>query len=288
MANITTAGLNNLKDAAKKKYGNLLPDELLNIYVASFVESGNDEQQAIQAVRTSNAYQTYYPGNLNPDGITTKYNEAEYTQVVDGYSRKFEAIGINPDIILTNDRKKQLIENVVSPDELGTRVNTVYTNILTGIPAVKEFYQRNFARTLTDEEIIASAIDPKIGQQLLAGTIAARDVVSQNVVRAQIGGQALLSGTNISIEAVEALRQQGIDPQAARQAFNQVQNIQQQALAQGRDIPDVQDIVEGLQLGDVQDFKAVSNILRQQVAGSSAQAGARTTQTGAVTGILEQ
>ena len=41
-----------------------------------------------------NAYQTYYPGNLNPDGITTKYNEAEYTQVVDGYSRKFEAIGI--------------------------------------------------------------------------------------------------------------------------------------------------------------------------------------------------
>ena len=148
MANITTAGLNNLKDAAKKKYGNLLPDELLNIYVTSFVESGNDEQQAIQAVRTSNAYQTYYPGNLNPDGITTKYNEAEYTQVVDGYSRKFEAIGINPDIILTNDRKKQLIENVVSPDELGTRVNTVYTNILTGIPAVKRILSKKFCKNI--------------------------------------------------------------------------------------------------------------------------------------------
>lgn len=288
MANITTAGLNNLKDAAKKKYGNLLPDELLNIYVTAFVESGNDAQQAIQAVRTSNAYQTTYPGNLNPDGITTKYTEAEYSQVIDGYKRKFESIGINPDVVLTNDRKKQLVENIVSPDELGARVNTVYTNILTGIPAVKEYYQRNFGRILTDEEIIASAIDPSIGQQIVAGTISARDVVSQNVVRAQIGGQALLAGTDISIEAVEALRQQGIDPSAARQAFNQVQNIQQQALAQGRNIPEVQDIVEGLQLGDVQDFNAVSSILRQQLAASSTQLGARRTQAGEVTGLVEQ
>jgi len=288
MANITTAGFNNLKEASRKKFGNLLPDELLNIYVTAFVESGNDSQQAIQAVRTSNAYQTYYPGNLNPDGITTKYTEAEFTQVIDGYKRKFESIGINPDVILTNDRKKQLIQNIVSPDELGTRINTVYSNIITGIPQVKEYYQRNFGRTLTDEEIIASAIDPQLGQQIIAGTIAARDVVSQNVVRAQIGGQALLAGTEISIEAVEALRQQGLDPQSARQAFNQVQNIQQQAFAQGRDIPDIQDIVEGLELGDVEDFRQVSNILRQQLAGSAIQAGARTTQAGAVTGLIEQ
>ena len=288
MSNITTAGFNNLKEASRKKFGNLLPDELLDIYVTAFVESGNDAQQAIQAVRTSNTYQNFYPGNLNPDGITTKYTEAEYTQVVDGYKRKFEAIGINPDIVLTNARTKQLIENIVSPDELGTRVNTVYTNILSGIPAVKEYYQRNFGRTLTDEEIIASAIDPQIGQQIVSGTISARDVVAQNVVRAQIGGQALLAGTDISIEAVEALRQQGLDPQSARQAFNQVQNIQQQALAQGRDIPDVQDIVEGLELGDVEDFRQVSNILRQQLSGSAIQAGARTTQAGAVTGLIEQ
>lgn len=288
MANITVAGLQNLKTRAKEKFGTLLPDELLDIYVAAYVQSGNDEQQAISAVRTSNAYQSYYPGNLNPDGVTTKYSEAEYSQVIDGYNRKFESIGINPDAILTNERKKQLIQNIVSPDELGTRINTVYSNIITGIPQVKEYYQRNFGRTLTDEEIIASAIDPQLGQQIIAGTIAARDVVSQNVVRAQIGGQALLAGTDISIEAVESLRQQGLDPQAARQAFNQVQSIQQQAFAQGREVPDVQDIVEGLQLGDVEDLQQVSNIIRQVQAQSSVQAGARTTQAGAVTGLIEQ
>lgn len=288
MANITVAGLQNLKTRAKEKFGTLLPDELLDIYVAAYVQSGNDEQQAISAVRTSNAYQSYYPGNLNPDGVTTKYSEAEYSQVIDGYNRKFESIGINPDAILTNERKKQLIQNIVSPDELGTRINTVYSNIITGIPQVKEYYQRNFGRTLTDEEIIASAIDPQLGQQIIAGTIAARDVVSQNVVRAQIGGQALLAGTDISIEAVESLRQQGLDPQAARQAFNQVQSIQQQAFAQGREVPEVQAIVEGLQLGDVEDLQQVSNIIRQVQAQSSVQAGARTTQAGAVTGLIEQ
>ena len=78
MANITVAGLQNLKNRTKQKFGNLLPDELLNIYVAAFVDSGNDPEQAINAVRTSNAYQNIYPGNLNPDGVTTKYTEAEY------------------------------------------------------------------------------------------------------------------------------------------------------------------------------------------------------------------
>lgn len=288
MANITTAGLQNLKNKTKQKFGNLLPDELLDIYVSAFVESGNDRQQAITAVRTSNAYQSFYPGNLNPDGVTTKYTEAEYSQAIDGYKRKFESLGINPDVILTDERKKQLIENITSPDELGTRINNVYTNILSGIPEVKEFYQRNFNRTLTDAEIIASAIDPKVGEGIISGTISANDIVSQNVIRAQIGGQALLAGTEISVEAVEALRKQGIDPGAARQAFNQVQNIQQAALAQGRDIPDVQDIVEGLQLGDMEDLTNISNILRQQSSQSSAVAGARQTQQGQVTGLTEQ
>ena len=288
MANITTAGLQNLKNKTKQKFGNLLPDELLDIYVGAFVESGNDREQAITAVRTSNAYQSFYPGNLNPDGVTTKYTEAEYSQLVDGYSRKLEAIGINANVILTNERKKQLVDNIVSPDELGTRINSIYTNILSGIPEVKEFYQRNFNRTLTDAEIIASAIDPKIGQDIISGTITAKDIISQNVIRAQIGGQALLAGTEISLEAVEALRQQGIDPGAARQAFNQVQNIQQAALAQGRDIPDVQDIVEGLQLGDMEDLTNISNILRQQSSQSSASAGSRQTQQGQVTGLIEQ
>lgn len=288
MAKITQAGLDNFKKITKEKFGNLLPDELLDIYVFAYMESGNDEKQAVTAMRQSTAYAKYYPGNLNPDGISTKYTESEYSQLMDGYERKFESIGINPNVVLTNERKKQLVENIVSPDELSSRIDSVYTNILSGIPAVKEFYMKNFGRELTDAEIIVSAIDPSIGEGIINGTIAAKDVVSQNVVRAQIGGGALLSGVDISIEAAEALRQQGLDPNKARAAFNAVQNIQQQALAQGRDIPSAQDIVEGTQLGSEEDFRVVGNILRQQAVQSSIQSGARTTQAGAVTGLIEQ
>ena len=288
MARLSAAGLENFKNATKEKFGNLLPDELLDVYVVAYMDSGNDQQQAVTAMRQSNVYAKYYPGNLNPDGVSTKYTEAEYSQLMDGYERKFEAIGINPNVVLTDERKQQLVENIVSPDELGQRINSVYSNILNGIPAVKDFYMKNFGRELTDAEIIVSAIDPGIGQEIVNGTITAREVVSQNVIRAQIGGGALLSGVDISVEAAESLRQQGLDPNKARQAFNQVQNVQEIAAAQGRDIPSAQDIVEGTQLGSEEDFRLVSNIIRQQAAGSSAVGGARRTQQGQVTGLIEQ
>lgn len=288
MARLSAAGLENFKKATKEKFGNLLPDELLDVYVVAYMDSGNDQQQAVTAMRQSNVYAKYYPGNLNPDGVSTKYTEAEYSQLMDGYERKFEAIGINPNVVLSDERKKQLVENIVSPDELGQRINSVYSNILNGIPAVKDFYMKNFGRELTDAEIIVSAIDPSIGQEIVNGTITAREVVSQNVIRAQIGGGALLSGVDISVEAAESLRQQGLDPNKARAAFNQVQNIQEIAAAQGRDIPSAQDIVEGTQLGSEEDFRLVSNIIRQQAAGSSAVGGARRTQQGQVTGLIEQ
>lgn len=288
MARLSAAGLENFKKATKEKFGNLLPDELLDVYVVAYMDSGNDQQQAVTAMRQSNVYAKYYPGNLNPDGVSTKYTEAEYSQLMDGYERKFEAIGINPNVVLSDERKKQLVENIVSPDELGQRINSVYSNILNGIPAVKDFYMKNFGRELTDAEIIVSAIDPGIGQEIVNGTITAREVVSQNVIRAQIGGGALLSGVDISVEAAESLRQQGLDPNKARAAFNQVQNIQEIAAAQGRDIPSAQDIVEGTQLGSEEDFRLVSNIIRQQAAGSSAVGGARRTQQGQVTGLIEQ
>ena len=53
-------------------------------------------------------------------------------------------------------------------------------------------------------------------------------------------------------------------------------------------IEEVQDIVEGLQLGDMEDLTNISNILRQQASQSSAVAGARQTQQGQVTGLTEQ
>jgi len=284
---LTQAAKDKIVEKGQLKFGNLLSQSMLDTWVETYIDSGNDESSAISAVRQTPEYKVSFAGNLNADGATVKYTETEYAQIQDGYKRKFEAININPDIVLTPERKAQLIENVVSPDELGARIEAVRSNVLESIPEVKEFYLRNFSRVLTDEEIILSAIDPNIGKDIVSGTITSRDVVGQTIQTAQIGAEALLSGTDISFEVAEELRSLGLSVEAARQGFQQVRGIQQQALAQGRDVPSVQDIMEGTQLGQQEELKQVINIMRQTESGSAAQLGAATTQSGAVTGLTE-
>ena len=85
-----------------------------------------------------------FPGNLNPDGISVKYSESEYLQIVDSYKRKVESLGVNAELIITNDRIETLIENVVSPQEFGERVQSIYQNVLTALPEVKRILSIKF------------------------------------------------------------------------------------------------------------------------------------------------
>ena len=287
MATLSQDALTKLKQKTANLFGTLLSDTLLNIYIQKYIDTGNDSAEAIKEMRQTDEYKSVFAGNLNPDGVTVKYSEREYSQLIDGYKRKIDAIGINSDLIMTSERKQQLVENVVSPDELGTRINTVYSQVLQSIPQVKEFYKRNFNRDLTDEEIIASAIDPKIGEGIISGTISARDVLNQRVLRSQIGAEALLAGTDITVEAAEALRAKGLNVETARRGFQKVRNIQQQALSQGRGVPTAQDIVAGLEIGEQEELDEIINIIRQTESQSSVIAGATKSKTGAVTGLTE-
>ena len=287
MATLSQDALTKLKQKTANLFGTLLSDTLLNIYIQKYIDTGNDSAEAIKEMRQTDEYKSVFAGNLNPDGVTVKYSEREYSQLIDGYKRKIDAIGINSDLIMTSERKQQLVENVVSPDELGTRINTVYSQVLQSIPQVKEFYKRYFNRDLTDEEIIASAIDPKIGESIISGTISARDVLGQRVLRSQIGAEALLAGTDITVEAAEALRAKGLNVETARRGFQKVRNIQQQALSQGRGVPTAQDIVAGLEIGEQEELDEIINIIRQTESQSSVIAGATKSKTGAVTGLTE-
>ena len=222
---LSQQGLTNLKSQLQTKFGTQLPDNLLTVLVTAYVDSGNDIVEATTKMRQSTEYANAFAGNLNPDGVTVKYSESEYLNIVDAYKRKIESLGINADLIITSDRQKELIENVVSPDEFVTRLSALYTNVVTAIPQVKQFYQTNYGRELTDAEILASAIDPKVGQDLVSGAIGAKDVLSQRIVRSQIGGQALAAGYEISQAQAESLRQMGITGEQAQKAFGQVGRI---------------------------------------------------------------
>ena len=284
---LTESAKNRIAEIGKLKFGNLLSQPLLDVWVENYLKSGEDESTAISAVRQTPEYKQAFAGNLNPDGATVKYTEAEYRQIEDGYRRKIEAININPDVILTAERKQQLIENVVSPDELGARIESVRGNVLGSIPEVKEFYLRNFNRVLTDEEILVSAIDPQIGQDIISGTISSTDIVAERIETAQIGAEALLAGEDISVEVAEQLKDLGLSVSAARRGFQQVRSIQQQALSQGRNVPTIQDIIEGTELGQSEELREVINIIRQQESASAVSLGATQATTGAVTGLIE-
>ena len=280
---LTAEARSRIVEQTELKFGNLLTPSLLEEYVDKYIEFGNDESSAIASIRSMDEYKVAFPGNLNPDGATVKYAEAEYAQIQDAYRRKFEAININPDVVLTTERQA----NVVSPLELGERIELVRDNIVNAIPQVKEFYQRNFERTLSDEEIILSAIDPGIGEKIISGTISSQDVVVDTIKTAQIGAEALLAGTDITVDVANQLRELGLSVDKARRGFQQVRSLQQQALQQGRDIPSVQDIIEGTELGQSEELKEVINIIRQQESGSSVQFGAAQSRTGQVTGLIE-
>lgn len=289
---LTQQGLQNLKRELQNKYNSKLPDELLTILATAYVDSGNDIAEATTKMRQSEEYKKTFAGNLNPDGVTVKYSEAEYLNIVDAYKRKIESLGVNADLIMTSDRQQKLIENVVSPDEFGTRMSALYNSVVTAIPQVKEFYKTNFDRDLTDVEILASAIDPKIGQDIISGAIGARDVLAQRIVRAEIGGQALAAGYDISQSQAEALRQMGISGEQAQQAFQQAGQIAGIAARQGRQLGATQaeaaiEIVEGLS-GQEAEQRRLEKLLAQQQAESSAQLSAVRTQAGAVTGLTEQ
>ena len=289
---LSQAGIDNLKNLIQTKYGFNLPDNLLALVSREYVASGNDIAEAITQMRKSPEYAEVFAGNLNPDGVTVKYSESEYLNIVDAYKRKIESLGVNADLIMTGDRQKTLIENVVSPDEFGTRLSALYNQVVTAIPQVKEFYKTNFDRDLTDVEILASAIDPKVGQDIISGAIGARDVLAQRIVRAEIGGQAPKAGFEISQAQADALRQMGISGQQAGQAFQQASQIASVAARQGRQLGQTEaeaaiEVVEGLS-GQEAEQRQLEKLLAQQQAESSAQLGAVTTRSGAVTGLTEQ
>lgn len=277
-----------LLDEVKLKFGRDFPSELIDIYVQAFIDNNQDANEAILVMRQSDTYKSYFPGNVNPDGVSVKYTEQEYLNLIDAYKRKIESIGLNADLILTNKRIETLVKNVVSNEEFGARVTAVYQQVLTALPQVKEYYQRNFNKTLTDAEIIASAIDPDISKGLYAGTISAGEVISQNIARAQIGAEALLAGTDIGVQSAEQLRQLGLSREQARRGFQQAEQIMGLAQAQAREGVTAEQIVQATELGIAEQQERIGRIVAQSAAQSAAQLGAARTREGAVSGLVEQ
>ena len=199
-------------ELAQSLYPNMPPD-ILDLFANEWARTG-DPQVAIAEVRRSPAYEIAFPGNKRPDG-TVKFDEVTYTGLKESYIGTLQEYGIprNTSVDLLTDRFTGLIQGKVSAREFAQRVDAVYQGIQENIPEVTTFYRENFGLELTPGAIFVGALDPTVGEEIVAGRI----------TTAQIGGEAARAGFEISGDFAQRLQRAGISQAQARQLFTTAQ-----------------------------------------------------------------
>ena len=260
---------------------------LLQIYVDTWAETGND-QLALQAVRDSDEYETYFPGNTRIDPSTgqesgIRYTEAQYTALTDAYDRAFIEAGLNPDVFREAEVYPALVAGDVGSEELTFRINSARLAFVDNPLAeeVRAYYSQNFDIEMTDSALLASALDPSVGENIL----------KKNISVAQIGAEASAKAFDITLQESERLYQLGVTGSKAAQLFSQAETLLGQveslAAAQGRQQLGISEYLQAEAFGSPQQQQRFRNILAQQATESAAVLGARRTQQGAVTGLTE-
>jgi hypothetical protein len=218
-------------ELAQSLYPNMPPD-VLELFAQEWSRSG-DPQVAISNVRKNPIYEIAFPGNKRPDG-TVKFDEVTYTGLKESYIGTLQEYGIprNTSVDLLTDRFTGLIEGEVSAREFAQRVDAVYQGIQENIPEVQSFYRDNFGLDLTPEAIFIGALDPTVGEEIVAGRI----------TTAQIGGEAARAGFQITEDFAERLKRAGVSQAQARQLFTSAQTqLPRLQELQGREGVEVQD-----------------------------------------------
>jgi len=195
-------------ELAQSLYPNMPPD-ILDAFANEWARTG-DPQVAIAEVRRSPAYDIAFPGNKRPDG-TVKFDEVTYTGLKESYIGTLQEYGIprNTSVDLLTDRFTGLIEGEVSAREFAQRVDAVFQGVQENIPEVQSFYRESFGLELTPEAIFVGALDPTVGEEIVAGRI----------TTAQIGGEAARAGFEISGDFAQRLQRAGVTQAQARQLF---------------------------------------------------------------------
>lgn len=183
-----------------------LPEGLRAIYTEKYIETG-DPDLAMAEMRSSELYETFYPGIRRDDG-SLRMDEFTYTSTVEGYRDVLNSIGINPDLFDQN--YGDLISGDVSvPEFAEERVYPLYDRVLSASPIVLDEYNRINQTDLTEEGVVALMLNPDLEERVL----------NKQLTMAEIGGEFAERGYELMRETAEALFQQGIQqPQAEKLA----------------------------------------------------------------------
>ena len=272
-------------ELAKSLYPNM-PDNLLNLFADEWARTGNPKV-AIAEVRGTTEYETLFPGNKRADG-TVKFDEVTYVGLKESYMGTLAEYGVSREISesLLQDRLTSLIEGEVSAREFQQRVGAVFQGVQENIQEVQDFYATNYGIDLTEESIFLGAIDPSVGEDIVAG----------KVTTAQIGGEAAKAGFTVDLSTAEKLRKAGLNQQQARQFFStaadqipRIQELQQRggkSVAQ-EDVFNLEKFTEAMLFQSPDEAEDLRRLQAEEESRFSAIGGAAR-QGSRVTGLTEQ
>ena len=197
--------------AARSLFG-YLPTVLIEAYARSWEDTGNAEV-ALSEMRQHSAYLTHFPGNVRDDG-TVRLSEQSYFAEREAFDVELTSYGIPPATL--GHLYPQLVEHGVRPEEFRRRMTGIYTNIVTNISSVRDYYAANFGTgELHIQSFMASALDPTVNPVQ----------IERDIRRAQIGGEGAYAGFAIDMDHVTRMQEFGVDQGAAREFFGQARTL---------------------------------------------------------------
>jgi hypothetical protein len=261
-----------------------LPDSFINLFVQYWEQTG-DAQQAISQTRQDPSYDTIFPGNKTERG-QIRYDEVTYFALEDSYIGTLAEYGIPraTSLNILQDRFVSLLENEVSANEFQQRVAAVYRGVQQNIPEVQSFYANNFGIDLDEQSIFLGALDPSVGEDIVAGKI----------TTAQIGGEATRAGFTISLDEARRIQQFGLSQAEARRLFTQAQTqipqIQELQEREGRttdEVFDLDDFTEAVVFQGPEELEEIRRLQRSEESRFSPTVGPARS-GGRVTGLTQQ
>lgn len=256
-----------------------LPSGAIDLWINEWVESGNTDA-AWAVIRNDSQYEKWFPGNLTEDG-RVRYPEENYAAAVEGYRDVYRAYGLSESLI--DGRIGDLIRGEVSPTEFSARVGNMWSRVISASESIQQYYADTYGvNGLTPQALLAGALDPDVGDQILDGRISV----------AEIGGEALGSGFAISAGRVEELVAEGMNKSQADQLFGEAERLVPilDVLARRHNDPDDDfDIEEFLNAeffrDPVQNLRT-QRLVAQERAQFTSGVSTRRDESGAMTGLL--
>ena len=181
---------------------------LINVYETSWSEF-EDTELARQEVRQTSEYTELFPGNYDLTSGSVRMDEGDYFAAHAAFEATLISVGVNPEFF--QDDWQRALEGEVSPREMTSRIESIYERVLDQAPGIKAYYLKIAGILLSDSAIIATALNPKIGDAIL----------NREITMAEIGGEAAMRGFDIPQAMAQELFQAQLGRTEAASLFGQ-------------------------------------------------------------------